>query len=165
VILTRRDMLQSIAVLAATALSSCQEATDTPDSTVAVAPAGGSDTEILASVAYDLFPFTGLTPELYLKAATALLALNDPAMAEGLASLRAASGTTAWMDLPEPQRIAVLTAMEKTAFFTLARATTISVLFREPALFDLVGYGGSAIDKGGYLNRGFDQITWLPEAQ
>jgi hypothetical protein len=28
-------------------------------------------------------------------------------------------------------------------------------------MFDLVGYGGSAIEQGGYINRGFDDIDWL----
>ena len=69
------------------------------------------------------------------------------------------------MDVPESQRIAVLISLESSPFFTVARATTIAVLFRDKAVFDLVGYGGSAIEQGGYINRGFDQITWLPEAQ
>ncbi len=168
--LTRRDMLLSISALAAATLTGCQESPELPVTSpevtgAAVTLIGGSDLDILASVAYDLFPFTALAPELYIKSATALLALNDPAVADGLAQLRAASGNTAWMDVPESQRIAVLISLESSPFFTVARATTIAVLFRDKAVFDLVGYGGSAIEQGGYINRGFDQITWLPEAQ
>jgi hypothetical protein len=29
----------------------------------------------------------------------------------------------------------------------------------------MVGYGGSAIEQGGYINRGFDEIDWLPPQQ
>lgn len=163
--LTRREMLLSISALAAATLASCQDAPETATPAADATPPAGSDLEILASVAYDLFPFAALSPELYVKVAEALLALNDPAVAEGLTRLRAASGATAWMELPEAQRIAVLTGLESSPFFTVARATTIAVLFREREVFDLVGYGGSAIEYGGYVNRGFEQITWLPEAQ
>lgn len=163
--LTRRDMLLCISALATATVASCEDPSETVIPAAGPTPAGGSDLQILASVAYDLFPFPALAPELYIKAAEALLALNAPVVVEGLLQLRNASGTTAWMDLPEAQRIEVLTALEDSPFFTVARATTIAVLFRDQAVFDLVGYGGSAIEQGGYLNRGFEQITWLPEAQ
>jgi hypothetical protein len=45
----------------------------------------------------------------------------------------------------------------------LLKSIVVEVLFRDPALWDIVGYGGSAVEQGGYLNNGFDTITWLPE--
>jgi hypothetical protein len=58
-----------------------------------------------------------------------------------------------------------LASLEGTPFFAALRAGTVEVLYRSPEVFALVGYGGSAIEYGGYLNRGFDEIDWLPQAQ
>jgi hypothetical protein len=162
-------MLQLIAQMAAaSALTACGQATETAPATAtdsAPAVSMATDLAILASVAFDLFPFPTLPPALYLNVAETLLAANDPVVTAGLEQLRSAAGATPWVDVAEAERVAVLATLQDTPFFALMRSTTIAVLFREPVVFDLVGYGGSAVEQGGYLDRGFDDITWLPEAR
>jgi hypothetical protein len=34
-------------------------------------------------------------------------------------------------------------------------------LYNQPAVWSLLGYEGSSYEKGGYLNRGFDDVNWL----
>ena len=121
-----------------------------------------SKAALLAAVAFDLFPFAELPAALYAQAGERLAAAGSPAVAYGLVQLRAAAGETPWLELEETSRLAALTALQATPFFAAARATALEVLFRAPETFALLGYGGSAIEQGGYIERGFADISWLP---
>lgn len=167
--LTRRETLLAISQLAlASTLAACGDGsppTAAPAATQqATQAAPESDLELLAAAAYDLFPFATLTPALYVQVGERLLQADNPSVAAGLQQLRAAAAGTSWRDLDEAQRVATLTALQATPFFAALRASTIEVLYRAPETFALVGYGGSAIEYGGYLHRGFDEIDWLPVA-
>ena len=48
-------------------------------------------------------------------------------------------------------------------FFTLVHSTTVVALYDDHQVWDLLGYEGASIDKGGYLHRGFDDLDWLPD--
>lgn len=165
-ILTRRAALVAISQMAlAVSLAACSEAPESAAPGGDVEPQGDTDLQLLASVAYDLFPFAALTPALYVQVGERLLQANNPAIAEGLAKLREVSGNVPWKELDEAARVTVLASLQETPFFAVLRAGTVEVLYRSPEVFALVGYGGSAIEYGGYLNRGFDEIDWLPQAQ
>ncbi len=165
---SRRKILITISqLIAAGGLAACGADTNTQGQEMNTASAlqndAESDLQLLAGVAYDLFPFNDLDPMLYVTVAQRVLALDSPAVAEAIAMLRENNGSTPWLEVDETQRIALLTSLEQSAFFGTMRATSIEVLFRDPAVFALQGYGGSAIEQGGYINRGFADITWLPE--
>lgn len=117
----------------------------------------------LAGVAFDLFPHAGLSPELYVRVAASLAALDNSVVEEGLARIAQATGQQLWADVPETDRIAVLVSLENSEFFALMRNTAIDVIYQDPETYALLGYGGSALEKGGYINRGFDDIDWLTE--
>ena len=36
-------------------------------------------------------------------------------------------------------------------------------LFNHPRLWELLDYPGSSVEYGGYVDRGFDDIDWLPD--
>jgi hypothetical protein len=161
VLTTRRQVLVTISQLAAAAtLAAC-----TRSGNQATGTSGGPDLELLASVAYDILPYAELTPDLYVKAAQQILDLHDAGMPDGLKKLRDASNNVPWKDLAEPDRVAILTSMQDTPFFEVLRSNTLLVLLREPATFAVVGYGGSAMQFGGYLHRGFNDISWLPASK
>jgi hypothetical protein len=160
IILTRRMALATIAQLAAAAsLAACGMSSEEE----ALAPDdGGTEVETLASVAYDIMPYDNVRPELYVRAAQAMLA-GDRALAEdGLARLKAATGGKRWKDLDEAEQISALASVQGSDVFTYMRSTTINTLFVDPDVWGMVGYGGSAVEHGGYINRGFDEIDWLP---
>lgn len=164
--LNRREALLAISQLAlAASLAACSDTPAPPPDAVEAEPQGDTDLQLLASVAYDLLPFATLEPALYVQVGERLLQGGNPAIAEGLAKLREVSGNVPWKELEESARVTLLASLEGTPFFVALRATTIEVLYRSPQVFALVGYGGSAIEYGGYLNRGFDEIDWLPQAQ
>jgi hypothetical protein len=155
---TRRQVLVSIAQLAlAATLASCSRSASQPAAT-----AGNTDLELLASVVFDVLPFPELPAELYVRTAQQILELRLESVVAGLKTLRAAAHGTPWKDVAEDERVAILTSLQGTPFFGVLRSNTLQVLLRDPATFPIVGYGGSSMQYGGYLARGFDDIDWLP---
>ena len=63
----------------------------------------------------------------------------------------------------EAARVGKLRVLETTPFFRSVRDDTVAVLYATPQAAALFGYEGEAFSKGGYLYRGFDDLTWLPD--
>ena len=163
---TRRKVLISISQLATAAtLMSCTRSADHSAATQAAATANNSNLELLAGVAYDILPYAELPAALYVKAAQQILDVKDKNVVAGLEKLRGASRNGAWKDVAETDRVAILSSLQDSPFFRVIRSNTLQVLLRDPATFAIVGYGGSSIQYGGYLGRGFNDINWLPAAK
>jgi hypothetical protein len=159
----RRQILLAISqLLTASALVACGDNTEHAQVAATTAQTIEGDTELLAGIAYELFPFPTLNAQLYVQVAERLQQANNPALSTGLQQVRSALGAQSWKDLDESKRAEIMTPLQGSAFFAAARAATVEVLYRSPELFSLIGYGGSAIEHGGYINRGFDKIDWLP---
>lgn len=80
----------------------------------------------------------------------------------GIAMVDEASGGS-WIDANPDAKLQVLEALQTEAFFGAVLNGTIDVLYRNQEVLSYLGYQGSSIEFGGYLNRGFDDIDWLPE--
>jgi hypothetical protein len=76
----------------------------------------------------------------------------------GVAQLGPAFATAA-----EVERVRMLTAMEGSAFFKFLRYQTLSNLYASSIAYAHFGYEGESFSKGGYLQRGFNDLRWLPE--
>jgi len=63
----------------------------------------------------------------------------------------------------ESQRVAVLRALEKSALFQKVRGTLVVGLYNNPEVWPLFGYEGESASKGGYIDHGFDDISWLDQ--
>lgn len=121
----------------------------------------------LARLAFRLFPHDGLGSEHYAGIADQLLgrASADGALASLLRSGvgRLDEGRPgSWVEQSEAQQIARIRDLQDSDFFRLMRTTTIEHLYRNPAMWRLIGYEGSSVEYGGYVDRGFDDIDWLP---
>ncbi len=66
-----------------------------------------------------------------------------------------------WMNATVEQQLAILQSHQQSDWFQYLRERTIESLYRNPVVWKLVGYEGSSIEHGGYINRGFDDIDWL----
>ena len=53
--------------------------------------------------------------------------------------------------------------MSDTPFFQTVRATAVVALYDQAEVWELLGYEGPSFDQGGYLERGFDDLDWLPD--
>src|SRR5262249_16178756 len=83
---------------------------------------------------------------------------NQELIKEGLASLGASFATSL-----ENDRVERLKKIESSEFFQRMRLKTIQVLYASSFGYVYFGYEGEAFSKGGYLQRGFDDLRWLPE--
>lgn len=48
-------------------------------------------------------------------------------------------------------------------FFVFVRGVAVTTLYDDHEVWDLLGYEGSAWEHGGYVDRGFDDLDWLPD--
>ena len=64
---------------------------------------------------------------------------------------------------PENDRVATLKKLEASEFFQGMRLKTLQVLYATPMAYAYFGYEGEAFSKGGYLDRGFNDLRWLPD--
>ena len=70
----------------------------------------------------------------------------------------------AYLDVPgESERLVVLQGMTETPFFNKIRSDLVVSLYNQPDLWRRFGYEGSSFEYGGYINRGFNDIDWLPK--
>jgi hypothetical protein len=126
------------------------------------------DTEtrtVLNQMINDLFPGPGMTDQHYVGVVDHFETLASDggtrALLVGGASALAKDG---WPDLAENERIASLRSQENSAFFQTVRFFAQGALYGNPAIGLLYGYEGESFSKGGYINRGFDDIDWLGDA-
>ena len=67
------------------------------------------------------------------------------------------------MTLDEAEQIAVMQEVEGEAFFAVILGTVRGQFYYNPEVWKHIDYPGSSREFGGYINRGFDDIDWLPE--
>ena len=53
--------------------------------------------------------------------------------------------------------------MRADGFFQAVRGTSVTALYNNKELWPLFGYEGSSYEFGGYLHRGFNDLSWLPD--
>ncbi len=92
-------------------------------------------------------------------------ASTDPGLADllhqGLAELDRRAGGN-WLEAGEAEQQAILEALQDGSFFTQVRSTAITSLYSNELAYHHFGYEGASFPKGGYLHRGFNDLTWLP---
>lgn len=123
----------------------------------------------LATLSHDLFPHDRLPGSVYQDVAHTL---NERVAAtpdvfrlirDGMIGLDRLAGQDGWGALAYEQRVAMLKQVEASPFFTTAAGLVEDILYQHPKVWELVGYGGNALEKGGYLDS-LGDITWLPES-
>lgn len=146
-----------------------------PPASVAAADPGATlsdhELEVLSSVASIIFPHKKASPALFgqivenIAAKVAQSAQDLDLVRAGVAQLDELSGVDGWSAVSDEQRVAFLKEIETSPFFGFLRNAAVEVVYRDPEIWNLIGYGGSSIEHGGYLHRGFNDIDWLPEVR
>jgi hypothetical protein len=70
---------------------------------------------------------------------------------------------TAFGDLDADARLAAVEGIEGSDYFNLVRATAVVALYDNPAVWEAFGYEGPSVHLGGYVDRGFNDLDWLPD--
>lgn len=73
------------------------------------------------------------------------------------------AGDVPFAERPEDRKVADLEAIEGTGFFNDVRQTTVRELYSNPAVWPSFGYEGPSGHLGGYLHRGLNDATWIPD--
>ena len=120
----------------------------------------------LLQMARDIYPHDRIADRFYAGAVKGYDAEDKKAMvAEGVAALDAAAKAAGHADYVsvgwEEDRVKLLQGMEDSAFFQTVRGGLVTGLYNQKEVWPLFGYEGESFSKGGYINRGFDDINWL----
>jgi hypothetical protein len=126
-----------------------------------------SQAATLVIMARHLFPHDALGDQYYAAAVQTLdeQAATDPKLAaqlvEGVAKLDEAIGIP-FTKLSAGNQLTVIESLEGTPFFNSVRAATLAALYTNDTVARAFGFEGSSVEYGGYINRGFDDLGWLP---
>jgi len=120
----------------------------------------------LVQMARDIYPHDKIDDQYYVKA---VKGYDTADMAEeieaGIAALDAAArgkGNASYLDTAwEKDRVTILRGMEESPFFQKVRGGLVTGLYNQKAVWPVFGYEGESYSKGGYIDRGFDDIDWL----
>jgi hypothetical protein len=115
--------------------------------------------ETTLRVARVMFPHDMLPDIAYAKVVTALEPEAET-IEQGVAAL---DEGTPFLELDEAAQLARLTGTEGSDYFELVRSTAVVELYDNPLVWKAFGYEGPSVHLGGYLNRGFDDLDWLPD--
>ena len=128
----------------------------------------------LVRMARDIYPHDRLADVYYVQAVAGYdtKAGQDAAfrkmVEDGVAQLDAAAQqhhrsaylAVAW----ESDRVVLLQGAEHGALFQKLRGDLLVSLYNNKEIWGKFGYEGASADKGGYVNRGFNDIDWLGQA-
>lgn len=120
----------------------------------------------LVQMARDIYPHDQVGDEYYVIAVKGYdTAEAAPGIEAGIAGLDAAAqgqGHASYLAIGwERDRVDILRAMESSPFFQQIRGGLVTGLYNQKAVWPIFGYEGASFEQGGYLERGFNDITWL----
>ncbi|MFO1272797.1 MAG: twin-arginine translocation signal domain-containing protein [Rubrivivax sp.] len=166
--LVRREFLKGSGVLMGTLAAGSVLAALAPSTAWAVElkVLSKAEGETLMKMGRTLYPHDKLPDAVYallakdLDAAAAGDAATATLLKEGIAGLDKATGGFARASAAK--RLAAVKAIEGTPFFGAVRGKCITSLYDNDMAYKVFGYEGASFDKGGYITRGFQDLTWLP---
>lgn len=84
-------------------------------------------------------------------------------LTRGLQTLDQAAGGVKFAALDEVAAREVLAKLADAEFFVFIRGVAVPILYDDHQVWELLGYEGESFSKGGYIDRGFDDLDWLPD--
>jgi hypothetical protein len=168
--LTRRELLEGTGVLSGTLAATSIFAALAPSRTWALEMRGLSTRQgqVLLALVKRIYPHPSLDDAVY---ALVIKALDHKAvadkglhatLAQGVRRLDAQAGGD-WVRRAAAEQDKDVTALAAgSAFFEAVRSTAIESLYNNPLAFVHFGYGGNDGNPG-YLNNGFNNLSWLPD--
>jgi hypothetical protein len=122
----------------------------------------------LGRMARLLYPHASVPDSVYAGVVDGIMAeaAADPQMSanldEAASQLDQARGTD-FFQLDETLQLAVMTDLQQQPFFEAIRFQVLARLYSNPEVWKVMNYPGPSVQLGGYLDRGFNDIDWLPE--
>jgi hypothetical protein len=165
--MTRRELLsRSAAAGAAFVVGSGWVASNTAAWAMEVTNLKPETMATLIQMARDIYPHDHVADEFYAVAVKGYDAADKAEMVEaGIAALNAAAqgkGHASYLAMGwERDRVDILRGMEDSPFFQTVRGGLVTGLYNQKEVWPLFGYEGESFSQGGYIDRGFNDISWL----
>lgn len=124
----------------------------------------------VAALARTLYPHVALPDSVYARVPAKIdeAAREDAAQArtvnDGVADLDG-RGDQPFVERSAEQQLADAKAIEGSDFFELVRSTAVVEIYSDPQTWKLLGYEGPSFAQGGYIDRGFNDLDWLPDPE
>ena len=122
----------------------------------------------IAAAARIMYPHDALPDGVYARVGERLAeaARGDPGAARTIEDgVSALNGDRPFAGLAADEQLKALKEIEDSAFFELVRSAAVVEVYSDERTWQLVGYEGPSFDKGGYLDRGFNDLDWLPDPE
>jgi hypothetical protein len=122
----------------------------------------------ITAAARTMYPHDALPDDVYARVGDKLAeaAREDAGAAqtieEGVAAL---NGGQPFADRSAEERLEALKAIEGSDFFELVRSTAVVEVYCDQRTWQAFGYEGASFDQGGYVDRGFNDLDWLPDPE
>ena len=132
------------------------------------AQAANGNADELTRMARLLFPHDGIADAVYADVMDSILSdsADDASMTgmlnQAVTALNAAQNGD-WFGIVADDQIKAMKAVENEAFFAAIQSGVRVRFYNHPKVWEHIGYPGSSVEYGGYVDRGFDNIDWLPE--
>jgi hypothetical protein len=166
--INRRDLLRGAAMLVGTIAAGSVLAELAPTRVWALELAHLSTQEGSTIVAFGrvLYPHPKLDDAVYALLAKDLdVKAADPAIADqlakGTAALDVAAGGS-FVKASPGTKLTAVKSLEGTPFFATVRGQCITSIYNNDMAFAHFGYPGPSWKQGGYIRRGFNDLSWLP---
>ncbi|MGE4481147.1 hypothetical protein [Acidocella sp.] len=166
---SRRALLKSAGMLSGVLALSSTLAALAPSRAWALAlkTLSSDQGRVILTFTRHLYPHPNLDDAVY---ALVVKDLDDKASADAATKAVLAQGVTQldqinggdWLKRAHDLQEIDVAAMESTSFFKLVRGTAVVTLYSNEMAYTHFGYGGAAGNTG-YLYKGFNDLTWLPE--
>jgi len=122
--------------------------------------------ETTLCVARAMYPHAALPDEAYAKVVRAIEAEargSDAVRATIEQGISELDDPTPFGDIDADAQLTALRQAEDSPYFALVRATAVVALYDNPLVWRAFGYEGPSVHLGGYVDRGFDDLDWLPD--
>jgi hypothetical protein len=126
-----------------------------------------SQLQMLTTLVRRMFPHDGFPDGPYERCAAAILKAGeeDARIAAQLAQGVREREARRFADLDADAALAYLRDISGTVFFETVRGKFILTFYDDREVWGLLGYEIDSFAQGGYLNRGFADLDWLPAAR
>ncbi len=111
------------------------------------------------------FPHPALDASFYDGVSASYLAeiADKPALGEHRRGLSLLDGShiAPFVQLPDVIQRSLVARYDQDPFFKALLGRGAELIYRDQKVWDLLGYEGSSVEYGGYIDRGFNDIDWL----
>jgi hypothetical protein len=163
---SRRRFL--VAVIAYSGLISTGMGAAMLRASTAWAESANGNADELTRIARLLYPHDGIADAVYADVMDSILSdsADDASMTDMLnqavTALNAAQNSN-WFEIGADDQIKAMIVVENEAFFAAIQGAVMARFYNHPKVWEHIGYPGSSVEYGGFVDRGFDDIDWLPE--